>query len=250
MRIAALYDIHGNLPALAAVLAEVVAFGADAIVVGGDVMPGPMVRESLAALEAPQIPAQFITGNGEADVLAARTGRMPERVPPPVHDVVRWTGAQLSDERAASISAWPATITVDVPDVGRILFCHATPTDDNEIFTEVTPDEALISRFGSVDADIVVCGHTHMAFDRSVGGKRVVNAGSVGMPFGPPGADWLLIDGDLELRHTTYDLQAGADRIRATPYPASDGFASTYVLDPPDARTMRDMFEASAVRAP
>lgn len=249
MRIAALYDIHGNLPALEAVLAEV-SEHADAIVVGGDVMPGPMAIEALALLEGLDTPTQFITGNGEADVLAARTGRMPERVPPPVHDVVRWTGAQLSDERAASISAWPATITVDVPELGRILFCHATPTDDNEIFTELTPDAALIPRFESVDADVVVCGHTHMAFDRRVGDTRVVNAGSVGMPFGPPGADWLWIDGDLELRHTSYDLEAAADRIRVTPYPASDGFASTYVLDPPDARTMRDMFEASAVRAP
>jgi len=79
----------------------------------------------------------------------------------------------------------------------------------------------------------VICGHTHMQFDRMIGSTRVVNAGSVGMPFGAPGADWLLLGPDVELRHTAYDLTAAAERIRASHYPQAEDFAARNVLQPP-----------------
>ena len=80
---------------------------------------------------------------------------------------------------------------------------------------------------------MVVCGHTHMQFDRMVGTTRVVNAGSVGMPFGEPGADWLLLGPDVQLRHTRYDFLRAAERIRRTAYPQADGFAARSILRPP-----------------
>ena len=91
-----------------------------------------------------------------------------------------------------------------------MLFCHATPRNDNEIFTRLTPEEHLLPIFARLNADIVVLGHTHMQFDRMVGTVRVVNAGSVGMSFGEPGADWLLLGPDVQLRHTRYDLAKAA----------------------------------------
>jgi hypothetical protein len=81
-----------------------------------------------------------------------------------------------------------------------------------------------------------------MQFDRTIAGIRVVNAGSVGMPFGEPGAYWALIGPDLELRRTSYDLTTAAQRIRATRYPESEGFAANSVLNPPSETTMLEIF--------
>lgn len=93
----------------------------------------------------------------------------------------------------------------------------------------------------------MICGHTHMQFDRQIGGTRIVNAGSVGMPFGEPGAYWLSLDPGVELRHTHYDLMAAADRVRATDYPQADDFAESNVLRPPSEAEMLDLFERSAL---
>ena len=110
--------------------------------------------------------------------------------------------------------------------LGDVLFCHGTPRSDVEIFTRLTAEERLFPAFEGVDAAVVVCGHTHMPFDRTVRGIRVVNAGSVGMPFGDPGAYWLLLGPDVSPRHQRYDLEAAAARIRASDYPQAEAFAA------------------------
>ncbi|MCC6930113.1 MAG: metallophosphoesterase family protein [Gemmatimonadaceae bacterium] len=244
MRIAALYDIHGNLPALEAVLADVRDAAVDLVVMGGDVLPGPMPHESLAALAALAALADdgvallAIRGNGDRTVLEARRGTISPEVPAPIHDVMRWNAAQLTPHDAAWMEGWPTTATVEHDALGRILFCHATPRSDTEIFTQRTAEARIAPAFDGVDAALVVCGHTHMTFDRTIAGRRVVNAGSVGMPFGETGARWLLIDRDVEFRHTTYDLDAAAARIRTTAYPRAEHFAAHNVLTTPTAEAM------------
>jgi predicted phosphodiesterase len=135
-----------------------------------------------------------------------------------------------------------------VDGIGRVLFCHATPRNDTEIFTRVTAEERLRPVFDGLDAALVVCGHTHMQFDRTVGNVRVVNAGSVGMPFGAPGAYWLLLGPDVELRRTTYDLAAAAGRIRATGYPQADTFAERFIMRPPAEDAMLEAYSQSELR--
>lgn len=187
MRLAALYDIHGNLPALAAVLGEVRRARVDRVVVGGDVVPGPMPRRCLALLSRLEVPVDWIRGNGESAVLAEASGADPG-VPEGVREAIRWTAARLSAADLEFLASWPATVELEVGRLGRVLFCHATPESDTEIFTCRSPEERVLPLFAGCDADLVVCGHTHMPFDRAVGRIRVVNAGSVGMPFGEPGA--------------------------------------------------------------
>jgi diadenosine tetraphosphatase ApaH/serine/threonine PP2A family protein phosphatase len=114
-----------------------------------------------------------------------------------------------------------------------VLFCHATPRSDTEIFTRLTSADRLLSVFAGLNVSVVICGHTHMQFDRTIGGIRVVNAGSVGMPFGKPGAHWLLLGPDVRLRHTPYDLKQATDRVRATNYPQAAEFATRNILQPP-----------------
>lgn len=235
VRLAALYDIHGNLPALEAVLDALRADPVDRVIVGGDVFPGPMAREVLAALRALDVPVDFVRGNGEAAVLAERSGR-PVALPPQARETVRRAAAQIDDDEAAFMAGWPLTLTVDVG--GPVLFCHATPRDDNEIFTAATSAERLRAAFANVTAPIVVCGHTHMQFDRRLGATRIVNAGSVGMPFGDPGAFWVRLGPGIDLRRTEYDLATAAARIRATGDPGAEEFAARYVLDRPSAADM------------
>jgi len=238
LRVAAIYDIHGNLPALEAVLQEIRATGVDLIVVGGDVLPGPMPVETLSLLLKIEISVQFIRGNGEAEVLAQLAGTESGRLPEQAREAVRWTARQLRPEHTRVIASWPATLRIEIDRLGEVLFCHATPRNDTEIFTRLTPAERLLPVFEGVRVPLVVCGHTHMQFDRTMGKIRVVNAGSVGMPFGSPGADWLLLGDDVELRHTAYDLAQAAKRIRGTKYPQAGEFAARNVLQPPSEEEM------------
>jgi predicted phosphodiesterase len=248
MRVAALYDIHGNLPALDAVLAEVVQLGVDGIVVGGDVLPGPMPRETMARLLGLEIPTQFIYGNGDLAMLAQLQAATPSDVtywgttsgaplPEPFGELFRWTADQVREYQDV-LTGWPLTTTLEIDGLGNVLFCHATPRNEVEIFTRMTPEERLAPVFAAVDASVVVCGHTHMQFDRMVGRLRVVNAGSVGMPFGTTGADWLLLGSGIELRKTQYDLNATAEQFRRTGYPMVEEMAVRYILNPPSEQEL------------
>jgi putative phosphoesterase len=249
MRVAAIYDIHGNLPALESVLHDIQDAGVGQIVVGGDVLPGPMPRETLACLLDLDIPVQFICGNGDRVVLEQIRGMESLEVPEPFREAIRWNAQQLHPEYEEVLAAWPPTVRVEVDGVGRVLFCHATPRNDLEIFTRSTPEERLLPVFEGFGVPVVVCGHTHMQFDRTVGGVRVVNAGSVGMPFGDPGAYWLLLESGIQLRHTSYDLVNAAERIRATAYPQAQDFADQYVLNPPTEARMLEMFAPAELSA-
>jgi putative phosphoesterase len=248
MRVAAIYDIHGNLPALEAVLGEIRESGVDLIVVGGDVLPGPMPVETLACLLDLNAPVQFIRGNGESAVIAQLAGTESDFLPETVREAIRWTAQQLSPEHQRVIAAWPATFRLETRGLGEVLFCHATPRNDTEIFTRSTPEESLLAVFEKVQASLVVCGHTHMQFDRFVGKVRVVNAGSVGMPFGKPGVDWLLLGPDVELRHARYDLARAAERILNTKYPQAVDFAMRNVLRVPSEEEMLKAFSRSELK--
>lgn len=247
MRVAALYDIHANLPAVEAVMSEIRRLDVDLIVVGGDVFPGPMPRETLAALRSIGAPCTFIRGNGENEVLSARAGREIPRVPETFRDAILWNARGLSESEAQMVAGWPSITRADVKGLGSVLFCHATPRDDNELFTRLTPVERLRPIFEASGADAVVCGHTHMTFDRQVGKVRVVNAGSVGMPFGKSGADWLLLGPDIQFRHTDYDLASAAARIRASAYPQAE-FAANAVTRPSSEAEMTALFERAALK--
>ncbi|MBW8879105.1 MAG: metallophosphoesterase family protein [Acidobacteria bacterium] len=248
MRVAAIYDIHGNLPALEAVLREIRQAGVDRIVVGGDVLPGPMPRETIARLLDLDIPVQLIQGNGDRAVLEAMAGTETGALPEQAREAVHWVARQLDPGQERLLASWPKTLQVTIPGLGEVLFCHATPRNDTEVFTRLTPEDRLLPVFEGVKASVVVCGHTHMQFDRMIGRIRVVNAGSVGMPFGEPGADWLLLGPNFQLRHTPYDLHGAAERIRATSYPQAQEFADREVLQPRSEKEMLELFAKAELR--
>jgi diadenosine tetraphosphatase ApaH/serine/threonine PP2A family protein phosphatase len=127
--------------------------------------------------------------------------------------------------------------------LGNVLFCHATPRNPNDVFTRLTPQDRCASLLGALDVEIVVCGHTHMQFDRRIDKVRVLNAGSVGMPFGELGAYWLLLGPEVEFHRTDYDLERAASRIRRTHFPGAEDFAENNVLHPPSEEQMLRAFE-------
>lgn len=252
MRIAALYDIHGNLPALEAVLEEVHQVGVDQIVVGGDVVPGPMPRETLRFLLDLDLPVQFIHGNGELAMLAQMAatdeslvtywgttsgGPLPEQYRP----AYRWTVQQLYPDYEPILASWPKTLRLDLDGIGPTLFCHGTPRSETELFTRSTAEEKLLPLFEGLDVAAIVCGHTHMQFDRMIGQTRVVNAGSVGEPFGESGAYWLLLGPDVQLCCTSYNLTKAAELFRATQYPQAQESAEG-IVHPPAESKMLELF--------
>ncbi len=216
MRVAALYDVHGNLPALTAVLAEVDALGVDAIVVGGDVASGPMPVQALDALRARG--ARFIRGNADRvlDLRGASDGETWVRAR-------RWVASRLGEERLAFLAALPLDLTLELSGLGAVRFCHGAPGSDELTITHLTPAERLRGLLHGVNERVVVCGHTHLQFDRTIDGIRVVNAGSVGAPYeAEPGAYWALLGPDVEFRRTPYDVGAAISAIMATGYPKAD----------------------------
>jgi putative phosphoesterase len=248
MRVAALYDIHGNLPALEAVLRDIRQAEVDQVVVGGDVVPGPMPRETLACLLDLTVPAQFIQGNSEVAVLQQMAGTDPAAVPEQYRPIIRWTAQQLYPDYERVLAGWPKTLRLEIPGLGEVLFCHATPRNENECFTRLTPEDRLLPVFAELNVPLVICGHTHMQFDRTIGSVRVVNAGSVGMPFGEPGAYWLLLGPDVQLRRTVYDLTEAAERIRDTNYPQAQEFADREVLHPRSEKEVLEVFARVELR--
>lgn len=248
MPVAAIYDIHANLPALEAVLEDIRLAKAERIVVGGDVLPGPMPRETIQFLLNLDIPVQFIHGNGDREVLARMRGIETSGVPEKFRSVIDWTAQQLQPEHEQLLAAWPSTLQLDIDGLGTVLFCHATPRNDTEIFSRNTPEERLTPVLAGVHANMVVCGHTHMQFERKVGATRILNAGSVGMPFGQPGADWLLLGPGVEFRHTSYNLTRAAERIRATAYPQAEDFVQHNILHPPAEKDMLEAFSRVELR--
>src|SRR4029077_5297996 len=165
------------------------------------------------------IPVQFIQGDGDRVVRARMAGTESSEVPARFREVIRWNAQQLDSKDEKLLASWPKTIRVEIFGLGEVLFCHATPRNDTEIFTRLTSEESLLPVFEGLEVSLIVCGHTHMQFDRRIGRIRVVNAGSVGMRVGAAGVFWLLLGPDIQLRHTPYDLTKAAQRIRETKYP-------------------------------
>src|SRR5438093_8940667 len=172
------------------------------------------------------------------------TGARPQpRVPPEsIIEIYRWTAAQVQPEFEPVLARWPKTLQLEIDGLGQVLFCHSTPRSETEVFTRLTAEDRLLPIFEGLNAPVVLCGHTHMQFDRMIGRTRVVNAGSVGMPFGEPGAYWLLLGPDVRLRRTLYDFTQAAERIRGTEYPHAEDFAVQSVLTPPSEEKMLEAF--------
>jgi putative phosphoesterase len=243
MRIAALYDVHGNLPALEAALSEVGDEGVDHVLSGGDLLLGPQPSECLELLR--ERDAIFIRGN--ADRMVADAAGADDRWA----DRIAWAATQLTETELEFARSWPKASSVDVEGLGAVLFCHGTPRSDEEIITAITPPKRLDPILDGVAEPVIVCGHTHVQFDRRLGDRRIVNAGSVGLPYeGRTGiACWALLGPGVELRQTAYDVELAVEAIRTTGYPDGDGEVRGFLLTPSSDEEATAHFEGVAERS-
>ena len=208
MRVAALADVHGNAPALAAVLEEVERERPDLVVFCGDLTWGSLPRETLALVRALEIPARFVRGNADRAVGTDLDGRG------------GWMHSMHTAEDRAFLSGFEATVLVEVDGLGPTCFCHGSPRSDEECVTERTPAERVHEFMAGVDASAVVTGHVHVSYDRVVDGIRTSGPGSVGLPYeSGSGARWALLGPGVELRRTDYDVEAAVALMRATDDP-------------------------------
>lgn len=227
MKVAVLADIHANLPALEAVLAEVDAAGADTIVLLGDIALGPMPAHTVERLAELGDRAIWVHGNCERELITVFDGG---EVPGPNGTAAAAAAALVSQSQRDRISGLPLCVTVDIRGLGPTLFCHATPRRDDEMILVDSPPHRWEGVLDGVAERTVVLGHTHMHFDRLAAGHRIINAGSVGMAYGEPGATWALLGPDVTIRTTRYDTAAAAEIIGASGYPDAAGWAAEYVL--------------------
>jgi predicted phosphodiesterase len=236
-RLVALSDVHGNLPALEAVLADIQTQGApDAIWVLGDLAAFcPWPTETLARLrELPNV--AFLQGNTDRYLV---TGRRPvfwiqspedwANAPAQLAERdanFRWTVEQFSYADYEFLRTLPSRLEMDVPGYGRVVAVHATPTDDEAVIFPDTPDDQVRFHLSGLDARLLLYGHTHRPLDRIVDGVRLVNDGSVGLPLdGDLRAAYALLDfeGDqcaVAIHRVAYDVEAVIAELERVEHPA------------------------------
>ena len=245
MRVAVLCDIHGNLPALQAVLADVEKIGVDVVVFGGDVAAGPMPVETIEVLSGYIGRARFVRGNADRYMVEIFDG-----VRDRAEKMDSWPATVISRAHRDFLSSFEPAVELNVDGLGSVLFCHAGPdSDELPIITPATPDEVIAETLATTRASLMVAGHTHMQFDRRVAGWRMVNAGSVGMPYADQaGAYWALLGPDVDLRRTAYDFEAAAEAVRQTDFPGRGDLAEG-IVRPPTAEEAITVFEKMAGRS-
>jgi predicted phosphodiesterase len=234
MSVVVLADVHGVLPALEVVLAEPEVVRAEAIVLAGDIATGPLPVETLELLVSLGKRVVWVRGNADRELASAyrepSEGPHEENSP---EELTEWGARQLRPDQVELLESLPTTVTLDVDGLGPVLFCHATPRDDEEMVLVDSPISRWAAILSGVPEEVrtIVCGHTHMPFARQVDRRLVVNAGSVGMPYGAPGASWALLSpGGVQLRRTYFDTaRAADDLVKQSTYPRVEAWADEYL---------------------
>jgi predicted phosphodiesterase len=229
MRVAALADVHGNAPALEAVLADVEREQPDLIVFCGDLTWGPLPEETLSLVSG--LEARFVRGNAERALLASDEEETERRR----FLLDRHDGAALE-----FVSRFEDAVVLAVDGLGPTRFCHGSPRSDEELVTPETPVERVREFLGGVDERAVVTAHTHVSYERVVDGVQLLNPGSVGLPYeGRAGAYWALLGPGLEHRRTEYDLVEAERRIREGGGPFAELTLELLLTPPTRAEAIR-----------
>lgn len=224
---ALLYDVHGNIPALQAVLADARERGVAGFLVGGDIAAfGAWPTQALAAVDALEADV-VIRGNHERWLVEE-----PEATDPAVHAAVAWERAQLPAADVERLAALPETATL----ADGTLLCHASPQSDMRSFTPTPADDEAELLAGAPGIRRIVFGHTHLQFRRiAADGTELVNPGSVGMPLdGDLRAAYATIteDGVVELHRVAYDVEATRSALTALGEPWTAWVLASYAPRP------------------
>ncbi len=247
LRVAVLADIHGNIRALQAALQEITRMQPDQIVVCGDVASGPFPGETLEQLMGLGKKARFVRGNADREVVSAYDNHLafdPDEKDP-ARLIAAWSALQINQRQRDFLASFQDRVVLDITGLGRVLFCHGTPHSDEEIITSLTPENDLNLLLAGTQEKVVVCGHTHHQFDRKTARYRVINAGSIGMPYeGKPGAFWGFLGPEVRFHRTDYDVERAVEAAMAAGYP--DPSYRETILTPPKSEEVAAFFEKVA----
>jgi len=252
-RVAVISDVHTNVAALTAVLAEIETAGVDLIVSCGDLTWGSQPEETISLMRSLGDRALFVRGNGERAVLelsgasqaaqaqAAQVQAAPARTPKSPRE--SWVPALHSADSLAFVAAIPFSVVVDITGLGPVRFCHGSPRSDTELVTPGTTAERFAQLCAGIGEHVLVTGHTHLQFDRQVAGLRSINPGSVGLPYhdGEPGtAYWALLGPDVELRQTRYGVTPATEVGHRLGDPAAAAIANLLMSPPSPAKVIAE----------
>jgi putative phosphoesterase len=242
VRVAALYDIHGMVVPLEAVLAEL--GDVDSVVIGGDAVSGPQPAETLALLRSLELPTYWIRGNGERALVEGTDAVIGGEEAEVALD---FTASKLPEDEHRELSQLSQTLRLDVDGLGETLFCHASPRNDMDIVTPGTPDDRFRTLMQGVAERVVVAGHTHMQLDRVVDRVRWINPGSVGMPYeGEVAAFWAVLGPEVEFRRTSFDVERSAEALLASGWPGAAAFVEENVRAALPREEVIELFEQMA----
>jgi putative phosphoesterase len=232
-RVAVVGDVHGNVPALAAVLDELRGENVDLVVWTGDLSWGAEPTAALDLVRALDLPSRYVRGNAERFLLELRDGKV--ETP---RERESWMLEQHTRDDLEFVASFEHCQSVDVEGLGATYFCHGSPRTDEELLTAGTPEERFLAATSGIAEHVLVTGHTHAQYNREVAGIRAINPGSIGMPYeGRPGAYWALLGPDVELRRTEYDVATAAARLRESGFPDVEPVVEMLVT-PPSAAEM------------
>jgi len=231
MNIAALYDIHGNATALKSVLDELLSkYHVDEVIIGGDLVWGPEPREVMEILMNYKDQFVFIKGNADREV--AYRYDTDNNLPEFVAIMNHWCADQLTTDQIDFLKGLQ-----DSYQIKDYLFVHGSPRSDEEPIRNDTPKEEILPMIESTYENTIICGHTHIQFDRQIDNKRIVNAGSIGLQSNASGACWLMVSDHLiEFKVTEYDIKKAYKKILDSNCPYKEDFAE-HILHPPENGT-------------
>lgn len=244
-RIGLISDLHGNLPALEAVLAELEAEGVEELVCFGDVAVGPSPGETIARVR--ELGCPVILGNWDE--------WFAQGIPPPANEVQSmladignaWASRLTASDRRFLESLLP-TLELELDGGATMLCFHGSPRSDEDQVFASTPEAELEAMFDGRRASLLVGGHTHVQLYRRASVGLIVNPGSVGMPFldwwpqpvrVAPWAEYAVLEQDdgrlrLDFRRTPYEVDALFDLCRESGMPHCDWWIGCWAADPAD----------------
>jgi putative phosphoesterase len=227
-RVAVVGDVHGNAVALEAVLAELSTEDVDLVVWMGDLSWGSEPTATLDLVRSLEVPSLYVRGNAERMLLELRDGTTAEPT-----ERERWMLASHTSDDLELVSTFRQSHSVEIEGLGATYFTHGSPRSDEELLTEATPEARVREATRELAERVLVTGHTHVRYDRAVGGVRALNPGSVGLPYeGERGAFWAFLGPDVEHRRTEYDVEEAVARMRATDDPRVEPIVEM-MLEPP-----------------
>jgi predicted phosphodiesterase len=222
-------DIHGVSPALEAMLAEEMHDPSEVVLVLGDIAFGPQPNQVVDRLRSLGNRVIAISGNSEREMLEIIRGEPVESSDP----IAAWSAHELTPANRDWLAALPGTRTIEIAGFGEVFLCHACPQNDMDILLVDTRIARWMEAFADLPESVamVLLGHTHMPFQRLVNGRRVINPGSIGMPYGGAGAHWVrLRDGIIETRVTQFDIERATREVgESSGFPGAAEWVAPYL---------------------